>query len=237
MEAKKQEEKLKIAICTHAFNFVDYDVYLNHLWCIAEWSRKYDLKFLGKKGLDAATARNAIIDMAIREKCEYAFVMDADHLFPLEALDILLEHKDEAMVSGLVCKKGENFQQVGWVMKDGKYYGVMLPIDGKAYDVGVCAFGCTLINLAKIQKLKKPYFRDTYDDATKTNVRSDVNLSHMFRDIGEKVWIDTKLLVGHTGMESVVYPQNAELFEKLKVLECENIKLKHGQQGVYYAIQ
>lgn len=229
------EKKLKIAICTHAFHFVDYDVYQNHIWCLSKWAREYDLSFPGKKGLLAANARNLIIDAAMHEECTHAFFMDSDHVFPPEALDILLENKDEAMVSGLVCKKGESFQQVGFVCdeKDG-YHGVNLPLDGLCYDVGICAFGCTLINLTIMKKLKKPYFRDTYHPQTKVNIRSDVNLCHMFRDIGEKVWIDTKLLVGHTGLETTVYPQNAELFEKLRVLEFENIKLKAGQRGKYY---
>lgn len=235
MEEQKKLEGLKIAVCSHAFNFVDYDVYFNHMWCIGSWSKKYDFVFVGKKGLSAATARNQIIERAIKAECTHAFFMDADHLFPLEALDILLESKDEAMVSGLVCKKGEKFQQVGWVINKNKFLTVNLPLDGRTYDVGACAFGCTLINLKILQKLKKPYFRDTYNEVTKTNIRSDVNLSLMLRDIGEKVWIDTRLLIGHLGVDTPVYPQNAELFEKLRVLEFENMKLKHGQEGFYYA--
>ena len=233
----KPEDKLKIAICTHAFRFVDFDVYFNHQWCIANWATKHDLKFIGKKGLDAATARNQIIDRAIEEGCTHAFFMDADHLFPLQALDILLENKDEAMTSGLVCKKGEQFQQVGWVIDKNRYKGVNLPIDGRVYEVGACAFGCTLINLKTLQKLKKPYFGDIYVAETQANIRSDINLALMFRDIGEKVWIDTRLLIGHLGMESTVYPQNSELFEKLKALEFDNRKLREGQPGVYYVYQ
>jgi hypothetical protein len=105
------------------------------------------------------------------------------------------------------------------------------------FDVGAVPFGCTLINLTTIQKLKKPYFRDTFDEAAKTNIRSDINLSLAFREIGEKVWIDTRILIGHTGLEVVVYPQNSSLFQKLRVLEFENIKLKEGQQGYYYGLE
>ena len=224
--------KERIAICAHAFKLVDFDVHFNHLWCIAKWTKKYDLVFVGKKGLAAAAARNAIIQKAIEEKCSYALFMDSDHLFPLETLDLLMENKDEAMTSGLVCKRGENFQQVGWMIIDGGFHTINLPLDGKTYEVGACAFGCTLINLTILQKLKKPYFRDTYNPKAEANTRSDINLSLAFKDIGEKVWIDTRILIGHTGIESPVYPQNAELFEKLKVLEFENRKLKEGQQGV-----
>ena len=229
-----RKKKVKIAICAHAFNFVDFDVYFNHLWCIGKWSQKYELIFVGKKGLSAATAREQIIARAFEEKCTHAFFMDADHLFPTNALDLLMRNKDEAMTSGLVCKKGEHFPQVGWMVKDGKYYGVELPLDGRLYEVGACAFGCTLINLRILHKLKKPYFRDMYVPESKANLRSDINLCNMIRDIGEHVFIDTLLLVGHHCMESVVYPQNSALFDKLRILEAENIKLKEGQQGYYY---
>ncbi len=229
-----KKKNVKIAICTHAFNFVDFDVYFNHLWCIGKWSKKYELVFIGKKGLAAATAREQIIERAFGENCTHAFFMDADHLFPVQALDLLLENRDVAMVSGLVCKKGEHFPQVGWMIKDGKYFNVNLPLDGRTYEVGACAFGCTLINLSILKKIKKPYFRDTYIPESQANLRSDINLSNMFRDIGESVFIDTRLLIGHTYMESPVYPQNAELFDKLRILESENITLKVGQKGFYY---
>ncbi len=231
----KKKPKYRIAICTHAFKFVDFDVYFNHMWCLAKWARDYDLVFVGKKGLDAATARNGIIKRAIEKECTHAFFMDADHLFPIETLNLLMENKDEAMTSGLVCKRGESFQQVGWMILNDKFNTINLPLDGKAYEVGACAFGCNLINLKILKKLKEPYFRDMYNPETKANIRSDINLSLALKDIGERVWVDTRILIGHMGIESPVYPQNAELFEKLKVLEFENRKLKEGQQGVYYA--
>ena len=113
-----------IGICTHVFNSVDFDAYFNHLWCIYHWALDYELVFVGKKGLHAANARNAIIERCFEKKCRYAFFIDGDHLVSNMALPYLVESmtkhaEDPAMVSGVVCKKGESFQQVCWkVVKD-----------------------------------------------------------------------------------------------------------------------
>ncbi len=232
----------RIAICTHVFDIVHFDLYFNHLFAMAHWSKKHDIVLVGKSGLQAASARNNIIDKCLEHECSHALFIDGDHLIPYQMLDMLLETGNEAMVSGLVCKKGENFYQVCWDVIDKgnerQFLQLELPLDGRVYEVGICAFGCTLINLDKIQKLKKPYFRDTCEklpDGSFSNIRSDINLCLMFRDIGERCWVDTRVLVGHfIDKPRVVYPQNAKLFEKLKSIELDSTDLKKDQNGHFY---
>lgn len=227
---------MRIALCIHVFETLDFDVYFNHMFLAANWGKKYDLVFVGKKGLQAAQARNRIIEKCLEEKCTHAFFIDGDHLVHEHSLDYLVECADEAMVSGLICKKGERYQQVAWEVHDvdGKdnFFQVTLPLDGKVYEVSTCAFGCTLINLEKLQKLKKPYFQDTCEDGV--NIRSDINLCKMFRSIGEKVFIDTRILVGHLGQRRVVYPQNAEYYNQMREIEQDQLILRHGQVGEYF---
>lgn len=244
--AKKQQQKTPgpIAICVHVFNYVDFSIYFNHVYVAAHWSREFELLFVGRNGLGAAEARNLIVEQALERGCLYALFIDGDHLIPVETLPYLLEAmqaSEGAMVSGIVCKKGDRFQQICWEVRevDGKkeYYEVTLPLDGRLYEVSVCAFGCTLIDLKKLKRLKKPYFRDTCDmpsQGSLANVRSDINICNAFRDNGEKIWVDTRILVGHLGVPGIVYPQGAELFDKLKYMERESRKLKEGQEGKYF---
>lgn len=239
MGKKKNEVvKPKIALCSHVFNHISFDVYFNHMWCVAKWVKDFDLIFVGKSGLDSAQARNGMIERCFEKEVTHVFFMDGDHYFPSDVLKLLYELKDEAIVSGLVCKRGEGFQQVGWIIdSNGMYHTLELPLDGQVYDVAVCAFGCTLINLEKLKKLKKPYFRDTCEpsvDGSLQNIRSDVNLCNAFRDIGEKVWIDTRVLIGHDGIPCIIYPQNSRTFRDLKNIEVEARKLKEGQTGIWY---
>ena len=71
---------MKIALCVHVFDQIDFDVYFNHLFCAAKWCQKYEFIFIGKKGLDAATARNLVVDKALGEGCTHALILDGDHL-------------------------------------------------------------------------------------------------------------------------------------------------------------
>jgi len=212
--------------------------YFNHMFCFSKWCSKYQIVWLGKKGLDAADARNRLVQRAMDENCSHILFIDGDHLLPVEMLNCLWETKDEAMVSGLVCKKGEGYQQVGYQKINGKYYPVDLPLDGRLYEVRVCAFGCTLINLDCLKKLEEPYFRDTcvdIGDGKKFNFRSDINLCEAFVEKGMKCWIDTRVLIGHMGMDKVVYPQTADAMNMAdKVLRKSEDIGKNGQ-GYYYA--
>ncbi len=239
-----QSKSPKIALCVHAFSGIDFKVYFNHLYCMSTWSKKYDLVYCGKKGLDAATARNSLVARAEEHDCTHMLFIDADHLMPVEALDCFMEivgatslENDEAMVSGLVCKRGEGFQQVGFQKIGAAYSPVTLPLDGKVYQVAICAFGCTLINMRKLQKLRKPYFRDICRQTPNGelyNFRSDIILCESFADIGERCWIDTRVLVGHHGIDEEVWPQNARQFAMLEELQRDCTKLQKGMEGFYY---
>lgn len=234
----------RIALCMHAFQDVDFMVYMNHLYCFSYWTRKYDVVYCGKKGLDAATARNALVERALENDCTHMFFVDADHLFPIETLDCLMQtaggtslENDEAIVSGLVCKRGEDFQQVGFNKVGQGYQAVSLPLDGNVHQVSICAFGCTLINMKHLKKLQKPYFRDICrqtPNGQPYNFRSDIVLCEAFGEIGEKCFIDTRVLVGHHGFDQVAYPQGADKLRELKKLEQEAKKLAKGQEGFFY---
>ena len=234
----KKETELKIGFATHAHAVIDFDVHYNHMSIMQDWATRFNLVLLGYKGLMAADARELICDMAVQEKCSHVFFLDADHFIPTETLEYLLEMKDESMVSGLITRRFHPFEQVAWAKDDktNEYISARIPLDGKIYEVGVCAFGCTLINIAKLQKLEKPWFRDTCEimsNGKRHNMRSDINLCDAFRKNGEKVWIDTRVLIGHEASNLIVYPQNAKDLEVFKFQYTESLKLKTDEQGKY----
>jgi len=230
-----------IGIATHAHWAVDFDVSFNHKKMVASWRAKHNMILLGYKGLLAAEAREIICDQAVKEKCTHIFFLDADHIIPELTLDYLLETSDQAIVSGLVCRRFHPFGQVAWMKdpKTGGYGSIELDLTGDIYEVGVCAFGCTLINMQKLQELEKPWFRDTCVkklDGKLANMRSDINLCDMFTANGEHVYIDTRVLVGHLGTNVIVYPQNAHWLNNIAFAYEDSVKLKKGQEGNYVTI-
>ncbi len=234
----EESKPLKIGIATHVFRDIDFSCYFNHMYCIAHWSRGYDLVLMGRRGLDAATARNQLVDKCIESGCTHVFFMDGDHIFPIETLDCLTQLSNEAMVSGLVCKRGEGYAQVAFQKKENRYMQVDLPLDGRQYEVAVCAFGCTLINLTEIQRLNKPYFRDECRQTANGdlyNFRSDINICELFAANGAKCWIDTRILVGHHGMDDIIYPQAASMKRDCDEMLRERLPLRQDQKGFHYA--
>lgn len=235
---EKQDTALRIGVATHAHSTVSFDVHFNHLRVISNWVEKHNIVLLGYKGLMAAQARELICDNAVEEKCSHVLFLDADHYIPEETLDFLMESKDEAIVSGLICRRWHPFGQVAYAKNDksGGYIDIHCDLNGDIIEVGVCAFGCTLINIKKLQALEKPWFRDTCEpkyDGKLANIRSDINICDMFRANGEKVWIDTRVLVGHEANTFVVYPQNADYMNNLQYGYENSFKLRHGEHGRY----
>lgn len=235
---KNPQKDFVVGLATHAHSSVDFDVHYNHMSVLQEWVQEYGIKLLGYKGLLAAQARELICETAIDEGCDSLLILDADHLIPVDTLPFLLENKDEAIVSGLICRRFHPFEQVAYGKIDvrGTYVPIEIPLDGKIYEVGVCAFGCTLINMSKLQKLEKPWFRDSCDkdhEGHHRNIRSDINLCNAFRENGEKAWIDTRVLVGHVGNNVVVHPQNARFMRCIKPLYDDSFGLRINQQGMY----
>ena len=231
------EEKMLVGVATNAHSTMDFNVHYNHSYIFQEWAQKYELKMIGYQGALAADARELICEEAVKEGVTHLVFIDADHIIHTDTLDLLLESKDEAMVSGLICRRYYPFGQVGFGQtRDGMWTSIDLPLDGKLYEVGACAFGCTLINMIKLQKLEKPWFRDTCVKNAKgdlANMRSDINICEAFRARGEQVWIDTRILVGHLGVNLTVYPQNAEDLKNFSHQYYESFKLREGQVGKY----
>ena len=229
------QEKLRIAFATHAYENVDFDAHFNHMYCAAHWANMYDMYFIGRKFLQAADARNLIAKMAIEERCDWLFILDTDHIVTKNTLPLLLENKEEALVSGLICKKLYPYPQVVCLKNNkGEYIQYTLPLDGNLAEVAIAPFGCTLINIAKLQQLKAPYFRDTCRKGAHGNLlnfRSDINICEAFREAGMQVWVDTRVLVGHLGAKRCVYPQNAGFYKRGDEIGNELTNLRHGMVG------
>ncbi len=201
----------KIGLGIHLDSSVLPQVYLNHLSTISIWAKDYDLTILGLYRVKVASARNKIVEAAIKENLDHVLFIDSDHLIPENMLRLLLENADAAMVSGLICKRAYPYETVAFVFSnEDNLQLVNIYARDKVLKVDGCAMGCTLINIEQLKLLKKPYF---YDNER----RSDLNLCVDFRKIGKDVLLDSRVSLGHLGEPPVVYPDNADEL-RVKVL-------------------
>lgn len=210
----------KIGIGIHLDSSVQPQIYFNHLSTIAIWARKFELMILGLYRTKVATARNSIMDVAIKENIDNVLFIDSDHLIPENMLRLLLENADAAMVSGLICKRAYPYETIAFMFDNNrKLCQMQVLVRDKVIEVDGCAMGCTLINVEQIKMLKKPYF---YDNQR----RSDLNLCVDFRNIGRKVLLDTRVHVGHLGDTPIVFPDTADelRLKSLRDRDSENAK-------------
>lgn len=214
-ENVKKKSKVKAKVCDviglglPVAEIVHPTVYFNHLAAVATWKAKHKIILLGTNRMKITSAREHITAQALKMGCTHLLFLDSDHIVPCNMLDLLMESKDAAMVSGLICKKKPPYEQVAFIYdKRKRLEPCMTDVMGKIYSVDVCAMGCTLINLAKLQLLGKPYFSDGH-------FRHDINLCLKFKnELGAKVLVDTRIQIGHIGEPEIIYPNNAQLLRE-----------------------
>lgn len=206
-------ERKRIGIGIHSYKYIDPEIYYNHLHAIGVWASNYNIHLITIDKDKVARARNKIVESSLKSKDEYLMFLDTDHIVTPELLPILYANIDKGLadvVSGLVVKTSKPYQQVGFIVIDGYYREIDIPLDGVSYKVDMCAFGCTLINNKVFEKMEKPYFRDTIakqPDGTLWNKRSDVNFCEQVILNGGIVRIDTTAVIGHQGERKVYYPK------------------------------
>lgn len=201
---------MKIAVGAHVGEAIPPPIYFNHCSVIALWAKKYDLTMIGTWRQKVAKARCAIVDAAIGAGCSNLLLLDSDHLLPDEALDLLVENADAAVVSGLVCKRYFPFETVAFQFTDDReIHQCIVGARDKVLEVGVCAMGCTLVNLDILKslyenkKLNKPFFYDAH-------FRSDMNFCMNLKKLGQRILLDTRIDIGHLGDPPVITPSNAQ---------------------------
>jgi hypothetical protein len=203
----------RIAVAVHTYKYVNPDVYFNHIAVISEWSKKFNIIFIGLDGAKVASARNILVKKALEMDCTHILFLDSDHIIDSSMLPCLLGNKDATAVSGLIVKTSEPHEQVGFVNCDevGISNGINVPLDNKSYAVDACAFGCTLIDLSVFKEIEEPYFKDIIvkdKDGKMYQRRSDMVFCRALKKLGKTIRVDTRVQVGHLGKGIIYYPKD-----------------------------
>ncbi len=204
----------KVGICIHVSEAITPAAYFNHIGAIQYWSKKYSTVVLGIQRFKVAMARKRLSEEAIKNKCSHALFLDSDHIVADNMLEVLMENKDAAMVSGLICKRLHPYTIVAFLTTDeGELVDAHLSPNTGVHEVAVCAMGCTLINLELLQKLKKPWWYDEH-------FRSDMNIGMNFKEqLGAKVLVDTRVVTGHLGDPPVIFPGHVDTIRAYEITE------------------
>lgn len=160
------------------------------------------------------TSRNDLVQIAIKQGCDYIFWLDSDMMFPPDALVRLfksLEHGD--IVSGLYFRRVAPFTPVIYDKLDidetGCHYTEPKEIPDGIFEVEGCGFGCVLmptdIMLDVIEKYGSPF--------TPINgIGEDLSFCWRARQLGFKIVCDPDIPLGHVGHHVIT----RELYEAVK---------------------
>ena len=213
----------KIAVAVHTYGAISPLVYPNHISVLSSWGKTFDLILIHVDGLKVAEARNSLVTTALEKNCTHILFLDSDHIIDGSMLPCLLGNEGAAAVSGLITKRNSEGTQIGFIKADEDYYHpVNLPINGGSYEVDVCAFGCTLIDLEVFKDIEEPYFKDQMcrdKDGKLYQVRSDIGFCRDLKALGLSIRIDTRALVGHVGGEQVFFPKEKKQVFQLATYE------------------
>lgn len=160
------------------------------------------------------TSRNDLVQIAIKQGCDYIFWLDSDMMFPPDALVRMfksLEHGD--IVSGLYFRRVAPFTPVVYDKLDiddtGCHYTEPKDIPDGIFEVAGCGFGCVLmptdIMLDVIEKYGSPF--------TPINgIGEDLSFCWRARQLGFKIVCDPDIPLGHVGHHVIT----RELYEAVK---------------------
>lgn len=131
-------------------------------------------------------SRNAIVDVAQKERATHLLFLDSDMTFPCNVIDVLLSHNKD-IVGATYCKRQPPYDVLGEpLVQNGEHLLAMKKMPT----------GCLLINMQVFEKMEKPYFQMRYKDGREWG--EDINFCEDVIKLGYDVWCDQYLSV-HIG--------------------------------------
>ena len=128
----------------------------------------YNLRYGYVKNLPVDQARNTLIQMALKDNCEFIFFVDEDVTPPNHALRQLLftarHYPKAAIIGGIYCHKDPPAAPMVFRGNGaGPYWDWKI---GELFDVTGIGMGCTLIRTEVLKDIDSPWFV-TVDDSSK----------------------------------------------------------------------
>lgn len=190
---------------------------------------KFEFYFATIGRVFVAKAREEFCAYAIKEECDYLFMVDDDMVCPHDLFYRLYQH-DVDIVAPLAFQRREPYFPVIYVQREGwdeirkeKYFANEIvknyPKD-KLFQCDATGFGAVLIKTEVLKKMKTPRMMST------AACGEDILFCYNARDShGAKVFVDTSIKIQHLGSPVIV---DETLYEK-----TNNIKEGRPYHGEY----
>src|SRR3990167_5343247 len=233
MDLVQTEKKpLKILWAVNILTEVDGQVYPSHLVQAFRIGRDtdYDFMLFTPRRMSIANARNAAVEYALLNECDYVYFTDDDMELNVKTLQTLVK-RDKDIIMAMCYIRGYPYHPMvfNWVegeelkssVGDQKVKGRFIKlwkdcekhvnIDGLIEPVAAIGCAATLIKTSLLRKMDYPWFytgtantEDAYFCIKAQNIDSNVTIA-----------VDTTIPAGHVMKDKrILFPNNAELFRR-----------------------
>ena len=233
MDVVQTEKKpLRILWAINILTEVDGQVYPSHLVQAFRIGRDtdYDFMLFTPRRMSIANARNAAVEYALLNECDYIYFTDDDMELNVKTLQTLIK-RDKDIIMAMCYIRGYPYHPMvfRWVeAEEAKTKCADVQVDGKLITLwedceksvdseglinDVAAVGCaaTLVKTSVFKELNQPWFY------TGTSNTEDVYfcMKAWSRIPNLAISVDTTVPAGHALKDKrILYPKNAEMFRK-----------------------
>ena len=198
----------RIAICIPIKGNVSDIFLLNFSNQLIKNSRNYDLFIVSSTTMPLDSARNEILQLAMKNNPDYLWWLDSDIILPknLDVLQSLIKN-DKDIVSALYFKKEYPYHPVFIIIKDGKP-SIIKPVPlNQILKVDAVGLGCCLIKREVFEKMlekndNKPIFEFKKHKLSNNEIEilsEDTTFCFKAKKNGFKIFVNTGLICKHIG--------------------------------------
>ena len=176
-----------------------------------------------------ATARNLIMDVALKYRCDLLLWIDSDMIVPMDGFSCLLKSLREegaVMSVGHAHRRGYPYTPT-WFKRGVKddIWQVTAPPGSGCHQIDACGLAFNLIDLKWVEsELEKPYHKNHHEGKP---CGEDAFFCKQVGDRGGKIVGDSNVRCKHIGDRIVVDDDNADY------LRSEWIKRREGEEDRY----
>lgn len=199
---------MKLGICVPMYNIVPASFVVNFIHRLTELNnngRNYEVKIYIQQGTVIDAARNSLVQLALKDECDYLMFIDADMLLPPNSIDELID-MNLPIVSGLYFTKGKPYLPVARIKKneDDENHKFLEDFEfGKVMKVAGVGLGCCLIKAEVFKSLEYPWFKFEWKEVTGviTQLGEDLYFCDNAKEKGYDIYLNTGIVCDHFGTE------------------------------------
>lgn len=182
-----------------------------------------------------ALARERLAEYALEGGFDYLFMVDDDMICPTDLFELLIRNQKD-ICAALAFTRHQPHGPVLYNLEKGfdhergvpyyRNYAVMNYPRDALVECDAVGFGAVLIHTRVLKAMRKPWFMTT------TGAGEDIHFCHMARESGFKVFMDTRVKLGHLSYPKLVTEADHEEQEAVKKLrkECGELD-KYNSKG------